>query len=170
LLSAPHDDPCTEVVGSGVLHGMPGERVHCTTIEEDEFSVQVMTSLKDDYDLQCPIEDEDVLAMSQAVGWIIRWPASDLRRAEVEGATAAVGAGDETPPETPDQRGATTRAGTKKLKSPLKENIAQSPLKEKKAQSKRAKTKEDAGNTRKRVAFAEATEVRDPSRFPSINM
>ena len=159
MLSAAHDDPFTKVVGLGLLHGMLGESVHCNTIEEDEFSVQVMTSLKDDHDLQCPIEDEDVLTMKQAIGHFIRWPTSDLRRAEVEGATTAVvGAGDETPPEIPDQWRATTRAGTKKLKSPLKE---------KKAQSKRAKTKEDAANTRKRVAFTEALEVRDPSRFPS---
>ena len=69
LLSAAHDDPCTEVVGLEVMHRMPGESVHCKTIGVDEFSVQVMTSLKDDHDLQCPIEDEDVLTMKQA--WVI---------------------------------------------------------------------------------------------------
>ena len=129
LLSAAHDEPCTEVVGLGVLHGMPGESVHCKTIEEDEFSMQVMTNLKDDHDLQCPIEDEDVLTMKQAMGHFNWWPARDLRHAEVEGAIAAVGAGNETPPGIPEHGRATTRAGTKKLKSPLKE---------KKAQSKRA--------------------------------
>ena len=126
MLSAAHDDPCTKVVGLGVLHGRPGESVHCKTIEEDEFSVQVMTSLKDDHDLQCPIEDEDVLTMKHAMGHFIRWPASDLRRAEVERAATVVGAGDETPPGIPEQGRATTRAGTKKLKSPLKEKKAQS--------------------------------------------
>jgi hypothetical protein len=90
LLSAAHDDPCTEVVGLGVLHGMPRESVHCKTIEEDEFSVQVMTSMKDDHDLQCPIEDEDVLTMKQVMSHFIRWHASDLRRAEVEGRTRLV--------------------------------------------------------------------------------
>ena len=98
MLSAAHNNPCTKVFGLGVLHRMPRESVHSKTIEKDEFSVQVMTSLKDDHDLQCPREDEDVLTMKQAMGHFIRWPASNLRRAEVEGAAAAVGAGDETPP------------------------------------------------------------------------
>lgn len=72
-----------------------------------------MTSLKDDHDLQCPIEDEDVLTMKQAMGHFIRWPVSDLRSAKVEGATAAVGAGDETPSRIPEQGRAITRVGTK---------------------------------------------------------
>jgi hypothetical protein len=61
-----------------------------------------MTSMKDDHDLQCPIEDEDVLTMKQVMSHFIRWPASDLRHAEVEGTAAAVGAGDETPPGIPE--------------------------------------------------------------------
>ena len=80
--------------------------------------------MKDDHDLQCPIEDDNVLTMKQAMGHFIRWPASDLRCAVVEGAASAVGATDETPPGIPEQGKATTRAGTKKLMSPLKEKIA----------------------------------------------
>jgi hypothetical protein len=39
LLSKPRDNPSTEVVGAGVLHGLPGESIHCVTIEDDELSV-----------------------------------------------------------------------------------------------------------------------------------
>lgn len=63
LLSAPYDDPFTYIVGTRVLHAMLGELVHCKTIEEDKFSVQVINSLKDNHDLQCPLDDEDVLTM-----------------------------------------------------------------------------------------------------------
>ena len=128
MLSAAHDDPWIEVVGLEVLHIMPGESVHCKTIDEDEFSVQVMTSLKDEHDLQCPIEDEDVLTLKQAINHFMRWPASNLRRAEVEGAAAAMEAGDETPLGIPELGRTTTQAWTKKLKFPVKEKKAQFPI------------------------------------------
>ena len=64
LLSKPRDEPDTEVVGAGVLHGLPGESVHCVAIEYNEFSVQVQSSLKDDHELQCPVEDENVISMN----------------------------------------------------------------------------------------------------------
>ncbi|KAG0575182.1 hypothetical protein KC19_VG324600 [Ceratodon purpureus] len=51
LLSSAHDNPFTILVGCGVLHKMSGESVHCLRIEDDKFSVQVTTSLKDDHDL-----------------------------------------------------------------------------------------------------------------------
>ena len=94
MLSKPRDEPDTEVVGAGVLHGLPGESIHCVTIEYNEFSVQVQSSLKDDHELQCPVEDENVISMNQALGWIIRWPATDMRLLEtpVEEAAGAVGA------------------------------------------------------------------------------
>lgn len=163
LLSSSYDDPFAVLVGCGVLHGMPGESVHCQSIEDDEVSVQLTTSLKDDHDLQCPLEDEQVLTMNQAIGYFIRWPQSDLRRAPSVGVAPAVGAvgalggvagaveatsGDPKPAIT-DNTKATTRAAAKKLKSPPPE---------KKAPSKRNKSKEEAANPKKRLAF-EAVEV-----------
>ena len=163
LLSSAYDDAFTTLVGCGVLHGMPGESVHCQRIDDDEFSVQVTTSIKDDHDLQCPLEDEDVVTMNQAIGYFIRWPATDLRRAPsdgvapavgavgaVEGIVAAVGAaGEDPPPAIPDQFRVSTRAASKKLKSPPPE---------KKAQSKRPQNKDESANSKKRVA-SEATQV-----------
>lgn len=163
LLSGPHDDPGSEVVGYGLLHGMPGESIHCKTIDEDEFSVAVSTSLKDDHDLQCPLEDEDVLTMNQAIGFIIRWPASDLRRANVDNAGPAVASAAEAPPEE-EVTFLMTRAGAKKFKSPAKEKKIKSPVREKKRTSK---TKDDGPNTRKRVGFSSpASEVRSPPPSP----
>lgn len=163
LLSKPRDDPSTEVVGAGVLHGLPGESIHCVTIEDDEFSVQVQSSLKDDHELQCPVEDENVLSMNQAVGWFIRWPATDIRLldAPVEEAAGAVGAApDSNATNAPSQGRATTRAGAKKLKSPMKENTKSPP--------KKQKTKEDTRKLPRKVAFSDKAEVSYLNQFLCI--
>ena len=154
MLSKPRDEPDTEVVGAGVLHGLPGESIHCITIEYNEFSVQVQSSLKDDLELQCPVEDENVISMNQAVGWFIRWPATDMRLLEipVEEAAGAVGAAlDSNDSNAPPQGRATTRAGAKKLKSPMKENTKSPP--------KKQKTKEDTRKLPRKVAFSDKAEV-----------
>ena len=64
MLSKPRDEPDIEVVGARVLHGLPGESIHCVAIEYNKFSVQVQSSLKDDHELQCPVEDENVISMN----------------------------------------------------------------------------------------------------------
>jgi hypothetical protein len=154
LLSKPRDDPSTEVVGAGVLHGLPGESVHCVTIEYNEFSVQVQSSLKDDHELQCPVEDENLLSMNQAVGWFIRWPATDIRLLDtpVEEAAGAVGAAlDSNDTNGPSQGRTTTRAGAKKLKSPMKENTKSPPRKQ--------KTKEDTRKLPRKLAYNDKAEV-----------
>lgn len=170
LLSSAYDDSFATLVGCGVLHGLPGESVHCQRIEDDEFSVQVTTSVKDNHDLQCPLDDEGVLTMNQAIGYFIRWPATDLRRAPneevptavgtVEGVVAAVGsAGEDPSPAIAEHGRATTRAASKKLKSPPPG---------KKALLKRKDSKDDAAASKKRVAL-EAVEVSDPWSF-SLNL
>jgi len=154
LLSKARDDPSTEVVGAGVLHGLPGESIHCVSIEFDEFSVQVQSSLKDDHKLQCPVEDENVLSMNQAVGWFVRWPATDIRLLDalVEEAAGAVGAApDSNATSAPSHGRARTRAGAKKLKSPMKENTKSPP--------KMQKTKEDTRKLPTKVAFSDKAEV-----------
>jgi hypothetical protein len=154
LLSKARDEPDTEVVGAGVLHGLPGESLHCVTIEYNEFSIQVQSSLKDDHELQCPVEDENVISMNQAVGWVIRWPATDMRLLEtpVEEAAGAVGAAlDANDSNAPPQGRATTRAGAKKLKSPMKE-IAKSP-------PRKQKTKEDTKKLPRKLAYSDKAEV-----------
>lgn len=164
LLSGPHDDPKSEVVGQGRLQGMPGDPIHGKTLEEDEFSVQVCGVLNGDHDLQLPFVEEDVYTMSQAVGFIIRWPASDLRRADGEGAGPAATSAAKAPSEEEVQF-MTTRTGNKKFKSPAKATKPKSPTK---AQAKRAlKSKDDGPNTRKRVGTSsEALEVRSPPTLP----
>ena len=154
LLSKARDEPDTEVVGAGVLHGLPGESLHCVTIEYNEFSIQVQSSLKDDHELQCPVEDENVISMNQALGWIIRWPATDMRLLEtpVEEAAGAVGAAlDSNDNNVPPQGRATTRAGAKKLKTPMKE-IAKSP-------PRKQKTKEDTKKLPRKLAYSDKAEV-----------
>ena len=154
LLSKPRDDPSSEIVGAGLLHGLPGESIHCVTIEYDEFSVQVQSSFKDDHELQCPVEDENVLSMNQAVGWFVRWPATDIRLldAPVEEAARTVEvAPDSNTTNAPSQGRATTRAGAKKLKSPMKENTKSPP--------KKQKTKEDTRKLPRKVAFSYKAEV-----------
>jgi hypothetical protein len=154
LLSKPRDEPDTEVVGAGVLHGLPGESIHCVTIEYNEFSVQVQSSLKDDHELQCLVEDENVISMNQAVGWIIRWPATDMRLLEIpiEEAAGAVGAAHESKDANAQPQGrATTRAGAKKLKSPMKE-ITKSP-------PRKQKTKEDTKKLPRKLAYNDKAEV-----------
>ena len=154
LLSKPRDEPDTEVVGAGVLHGLPGESIHCVTIEYNEFSVQVQSSLKDDHELQCPLEDENVISMNQAVGWLIRWPATDIRLLEtpVEEAAGAVGATLESNDTNALPQGrATTRVGAKKLKSPMKE-ITKSP-------PRKQKTKEDTKKLPRKLAYSNKAEV-----------
>lgn len=95
MLSKSRDDPTTEVVGAGLVHGMPGETCHFVVIGPDEYSVQVQSSVIDDHELQCPVEDEmdPVGTMGEACGYFIRWPAKDMKRADAqveEAATAAV--------------------------------------------------------------------------------
>lgn len=167
LLSKPRDDPESEVVGAGVLHGLPGESIHCMTIEDDEFSVQVQSSLKDDHELQCPVEDENVLSMNQAIGWFIRWPATDMRLldAPVEEAPRAVGGVVDFSTAAPDSNAtnaashgrATTRAGAKKLKSPVKESAKSPPQNQ--------KPKEDTRKLPKKVAFNNKPQVSSLTLF-----
>lgn len=159
LFSGPHSAPDSEIVGHGTLHGMPGERIHCKTIEEHEFSVQVGASLKDDYDLKYPIVEEEVLVMNQAIGYIIRWPASDLRRADIQHGRPAAPPGSESQP-TEEVLHYVTRAGSRKLKSVPEEKKPKSYVK---GQEKAKRKQDDAFKVRKRVAFPEqAVEVRSP--------
>lgn len=94
LLSKPRDDASTEVVGIALLQGMPGDLHHCVPIADDEFSVCIKDSLKDEHELEFPVIDENLYTLSQAIGWVIRWPATDLSSmsSEVPRAPGPVGA------------------------------------------------------------------------------
>lgn len=166
LLSKPRDDASTEVVGTALLYGMPGDLHHCVPLEDDEFSVQVKDSFKDEHELQFPVSDKNLFTLSQAIGWIIRWPATDLRRlsSKVQRAPGPVGAtinqtaaacDSNAAAATTREGRATTRAGAKKGKSPEKQK-AKSPVKK--------KTKEDTKKPKK-VAFNPAAEVNTVTTF-----
>ena len=108
----------------------------------------MQSSLKDDHELQCPVEDENVISMNQAVGWLICWPATNMRLVEttVEEAAGAVGAALESNDANAQPQGrATTRAGAKKLTIVVKE-ITKSP-------PRKQKTKEDTKKLPKKLAY-----------------
>jgi hypothetical protein len=111
----------------------------------------VQSSLKDDHELLCPVEDENVISMNQAVGWFIRWPATDMRLLETPVEEAAGAALDSNDTNAPPQGRATTRAGAKKLKSPMKE-ITKSP-------TRKQKTKEDTKKLPRKLAYSDKAEV-----------
>lgn len=70
------------IVGTCIVHGLCGETCHGQKMMEHEVSVQVTSSLKDDYLIYQAISQDDppVTCLGQCPGMFIMWEMARLRR------------------------------------------------------------------------------------------